>query len=146
MEIELPENLKYIPNILETFTSTVSSLPPRIATIMENASPKATDKSVSLAGQADKGKEVMTSKDAEEEETECDSEDDHANLANSMVETSKQNKLKKFSFVIEGGEQIRLTTEKTKEQKRIAESLKAELAKQEVEKVKNELVNLIGTI
>ncbi|GKG34125.1 hypothetical protein Tco_0434284, partial [Tanacetum coccineum] len=50
----------------------------------------------------------MSSKDAEEEETESDFEDDHANPADSMVETSKQKKLKKFSFVTEGGEQIHL--------------------------------------
>ncbi|GJU87114.1 hypothetical protein Tco_1294660 [Tanacetum coccineum] len=53
---------------------------------------------------------------AEEEETESDSEDDHDNPADSMIE----------------------------EQKRIKESLKADLAKQQVEKVKNELVDLMG--
>ncbi|GJU98249.1 hypothetical protein Tco_1327520 [Tanacetum coccineum] len=86
----------------------------------------------------------MSSKDAEEEETESNSEDDHANPSDSMVESSKQKKLKKFSFVTEGGEQIHLTAEKIEEQKRIEESLKAELAKQEVEKVKDELVDLMG--
>ncbi|GKC94167.1 hypothetical protein Tco_1159609 [Tanacetum coccineum] len=86
----------------------------------------------------------MSSKDAEEEETESDSEDDHANPADSMVESSKQKKLKKFIFVTEGGKQIHFTAKKIKEQKRIEESLKAELAKQEVEKVKDELVNLMG--
>ncbi|GJV71368.1 hypothetical protein Tco_1491363 [Tanacetum coccineum] len=157
----------------------------RFATSVENASSKATDKSVPSAGQANaspaegenntkdvdkanlkqqpttttplttssfqsplfpksKGKEVMSSKDVEEEETESDSEDDHANPADSIVESSKQKKLKKFSFITEGGEQIYLTAEKIEEQKRIEESLKAELAKQEVEKVKNELVDLMG--
>ncbi|GKD99730.1 hypothetical protein Tco_1387714 [Tanacetum coccineum] len=60
MEIELPGDLKDIPNKLETCTSIVSSLTSqvidtlnRFATIMENASPKATYKSVPLAGQAD---------------------------------------------------------------------------------------------
>nr|GEW52353.1 hypothetical protein [Tanacetum cinerariifolium] len=86
----------------------------------------------------------MSSKDAEDKETESDSEDDHDNLAETMTESSKQKKLKKFSFVTEGGEQIHLTTEKIEEQKRIEESLKAELAKQEVEKVKSELVDLIS--
>ncbi|GJW66500.1 retrovirus-related pol polyprotein from transposon TNT 1-94 [Tanacetum coccineum] len=52
----------------------------------------------------DKGKEAMSSKDAKEEETESDSKNDHANPADSMVETSKQKKLKKFSFVTKGGE------------------------------------------
>ncbi|GKC99982.1 hypothetical protein Tco_1170257 [Tanacetum coccineum] len=230
MEMEIPEDLKDIPNKLNTFTSTVSSLTSqvaelktlqwellveflglpsqvssiqeklktldplpsllnkvtdtlnRFATIMENASPKTTNKSVPLVGQAgaspiegekntkdadkanlkqqltittppntssfqyplfpnppkstpqnegelikkDKGKEVMSSKDAKEEETESDSKDDHANPADSMVETSKPKKLNKLSFVTECGEQIHLTTEKIEEQKRIEESLKVE--------------------
>ncbi|GJZ69636.1 hypothetical protein Tco_0633186, partial [Tanacetum coccineum] len=126
-------------------------------TSVENASSKGTDKSVPSADQTDaspgegekntndadnanlnqqpttitppttssfqspffpksKGKEVMSSKDAEEKETESYSEDNHANPAD-------------------------FTTE---EQKRIEESLNAELAKQEVEKVKDELVDLMG--
>ncbi|GJR38581.1 hypothetical protein Tco_1214265 [Tanacetum coccineum] len=89
----------------------------------------------------DKGKEATSSKDAKEEKTESDYED-HANPADSMVETSKK---KKFGFVSKGGEEIHLTAEKIEEQKRIEESLKAELTKQEVEKVKNELVDLMGT-
>ncbi|GKB55058.1 hypothetical protein Tco_0905811 [Tanacetum coccineum] len=40
----------------------------------------------------------MSSKDAKKEETESDSEDDHDNLADSMVESSKQKKLNKFSL------------------------------------------------
>ncbi|GKA58025.1 retrovirus-related pol polyprotein from transposon TNT 1-94 [Tanacetum coccineum] len=192
IEIKLSGYLKEIPKKLETFTSTISSFTSqvtdtlnRFATNMENASLKATDKSVPSAGQANpspaegekntndvdnvnlkqqpttttppttssfqyplfpksKGKEVMSSKDVEDEETESATEDDHANPTDSMVEPSKKKKLNKFSFVTEGGEQIHLTIEKIKEQKRIEESLKAELAKQEVEKVKDELVDLIG--
>ncbi|GKA85333.1 hypothetical protein Tco_0806987, partial [Tanacetum coccineum] len=45
-----------------------------------------------------KGKKVMSLKDVEEEEeTESDFEDNHANPADSMVESSKQNKMKNFS-------------------------------------------------
>nr|GEW28448.1 hypothetical protein [Tanacetum cinerariifolium] len=47
-------------------------------------------------------------------------------------------------YETESGEQIHLTTEKMEEQKRIEEYLKAELAKQEVENVKDEPVNLMG--
>nr|GEY94901.1 hypothetical protein [Tanacetum cinerariifolium] len=97
MEIELPEDLKDIPNKLVTFTSIVSR-----EFIKE-----------------DKGKEVMSSKDTKEEETESDSEDDYANPANSMVETSKQKNMKKFSFVTKCGEQFHLTAKKIEEQKRI---------------------------
>ncbi|GKD76333.1 hypothetical protein Tco_1338954 [Tanacetum coccineum] len=173
MEIKLPEDLKDIPNILETFTSIVTDTLNKIATIVRNVSPKATNKSVPSADQAGaspaEGEKKTKDNDKanlkqqpttitppntssfqsplfpntlKKEETRCDFEDDHANLADSMVETSKQ---KKFSFVTEGGEQIHLTVEKIEEQKRIEESLKAELAKQEVEKVKNELVDLMGT-
>nr|GEY87467.1 hypothetical protein [Tanacetum cinerariifolium] len=53
-------------------------------------------------------------------------------------------KLKKFNFITKKGKQIHCTAEKIKEQKRIEESIKADLDKQEVEKVKNELVDLMG--
>ncbi|GKE36046.1 hypothetical protein Tco_1455368, partial [Tanacetum coccineum] len=49
-----------------------------------------------------KGNKVMSSKDAEDEETESDFEDDHTNPADSMVESSKQKKLKNLNFVTEG--------------------------------------------
>ncbi|GKC80059.1 hypothetical protein Tco_1130833 [Tanacetum coccineum] len=73
-----------------------------------------------------KGKEVMSSKDVEKEETESDSEEDHSNPAKTMTESSKQKKWKNFSFVTEGGEQIHLIVEKTGEQNKIEESLKDE--------------------
>ncbi|GJV87649.1 hypothetical protein Tco_1531587, partial [Tanacetum coccineum] len=168
------KTLDALPCILNKITDTLN----RFATSMENASSKATEKSVPSVGQGNaspaegekntndadnanlkqqtttttppttssfysplfpksKGKKVMSSKDAEEEEdTESDSEDDHANPADSMVESSRKNKLYKFSFVTEGGQQIHLTAEKIEEQKRIGESLKAKLAKQEVERRK----------
>ncbi|GJW36251.1 hypothetical protein Tco_0059171 [Tanacetum coccineum] len=91
-----------------------------------------------------KGKKAMSSKDAEEEETKSDTYNDYANPADSMVESSKKKKLKKFDFVTEGGEQFHFLAKKIKEQKRIEESLKADLAKQEVEEAKNELVDLMG--
>ncbi|GJU71366.1 hypothetical protein Tco_1262771 [Tanacetum coccineum] len=61
-----------------------------------------------------------------------------------MVESSKKKKVKKFDFVTEGGEHVHFTAEKIEEQKRIEESLKAKLAKQEVKKVKNNLVDLLA--
>ncbi|GJR14982.1 hypothetical protein Tco_0797634 [Tanacetum coccineum] len=80
----------------------------------------------------DKGKKAMSSKDAEEEDTRSDSDED-ANLTGSMVESSKKKKLKKLYFVIEGGDHIHLTTKQIKEEKRIEESVKSNLAKQEIE-------------
>nr|GEV16519.1 hypothetical protein [Tanacetum cinerariifolium] len=76
----------------------------------------------------------MSSKDDEEEATKSNFENNYANLADSIVESSKKKKLKKFYFVIEGGEHIYFTAEKIKEQKRIVESLKAKSDKREVEK------------
>ncbi|GJU94883.1 retrovirus-related pol polyprotein from transposon TNT 1-94 [Tanacetum coccineum] len=106
------------------------------------SSPRSTPQTKGELIKKDKGKEAMSSKDAEEEETESDSENDYANPVDSMVESSK--KKKKFDFITESGKQFHFTTEKIKEQKRIEESLKANLAKQEVKKVKNELVDLMG--
>ncbi|GKC65653.1 hypothetical protein Tco_1098251 [Tanacetum coccineum] len=150
LEIELLEDLKEIPNKLQTFTSTVKSLTTQVAElktlyllnkitkalnkfghVIESASKKTRDTSVPSAGQAgshpaegekntqhlpkkfsqhegelikkDKGKESMSSKDAEEE------------------------KLK--------GDHVHFTKEQIKEQNRIEESVKADLAKQELKGV-----------
>nr|GEY75828.1 DNA-directed DNA polymerase [Tanacetum cinerariifolium] len=86
----------------------------------------------------------MSFMDNEEEETESDFENDDANPGDLMVKSSKKKKLKRFDFVTKGGEHVYFTADKIEEQERIEESLKAELAKQEVEKVKNDLVDLIG--
>nr|GEV15192.1 Toll/interleukin-1 receptor (TIR) domain-containing protein [Tanacetum cinerariifolium] len=90
----------------------------------------------------DKGKKAMSSKDAKEGDTGSDSDKD-ANSTGSMVKSSKK-KLKKFDFVTEGSYHIYLTAKQIKEQKRIEESVKADLAKQEVELGKDELVDLLG--
>ncbi|GJX44318.1 hypothetical protein Tco_0260994 [Tanacetum coccineum] len=92
----------------------------------------------------DKGKEAMSSKDAEEEGAESDSDDDTINLAGSMVESSKKKKMKKFDFVTKGGEHVHFTKEQIKEHKRIGESVKADAAKQEVEERKEEWIDLLG--
>nr|GEU56808.1 retrovirus-related Pol polyprotein from transposon TNT 1-94 [Tanacetum cinerariifolium] len=127
------KTLDSIPFLLNKVTDTLN----RFSISVESASSKATDKSVPLADQAN-------ASHAEEEkntnDTKSNSEDDHVNPADSMVESSKQKKMKKFSFitkfsfVTEGGKQIHLTTKKIEEQKRIEEFLKSKLAKQEVEK------------
>ncbi|GJY61524.1 hypothetical protein Tco_0462181 [Tanacetum coccineum] len=138
MKIKLTGDLKEIPKKLETFTSTISRLTSQVVELNQatNQATKDADNS--------KGKEVMSSKDAKDEETKSNSKDDHANPAETITESSKQKKLKKFNFVTEGGEQIHLTTKKIEEQKRIEKYLKGELAKQEVEKVKSKLVDLMG--
>nr|GEV68361.1 hypothetical protein [Tanacetum cinerariifolium] len=85
----------------------------------------------------------MSSKDAKEECIESDL-DKEANLTGPKRESSKKKKLKKFDFVTEGGDHVYLTKERIKEQKRIKESIKANLVKQEVEIGKEELVDLLG--
>ncbi|GJW25590.1 hypothetical protein Tco_0039401 [Tanacetum coccineum] len=172
LEIEILSELKTIPKKLEEFQSTisgqVSSIPAqlsklktldalpsllnkvtealnRFAQAVESVSQKASDPSVPSIGQAGphKGKNVMSPKDAEEKETESDSKTE-VRLSGSMVESSKKKHLKKFDFITEQGENIHLTEEQIKEQKRIEESVKADLAKKEVELGREELVDLLG--
>ncbi|GJZ10175.1 hypothetical protein Tco_0544934 [Tanacetum coccineum] len=194
LEIELLEDLKEIPNKLETFTSTVKCLTTQVVElktlqwelpaeflsipiqVIEYTSKKTGDTGVPSASQAsshptkgekntqhvtisylpksssqpegelikkDKGKEAMSSKDAKEEKTKSDS-NDTINLTGSMVESSKKKKLKKFDFVTEEGDHVHFTKEQIKEQKRIEESVKVDLAKQEVEIRKEEWIDLLG--
>ncbi|GJY57796.1 hypothetical protein Tco_0457688 [Tanacetum coccineum] len=91
----------------------------------------------------DKGKNFMSPKDAEEKETKSDFEIE-ARLSGSTIESSKKKHLKKFDFVTEQGENVHLIEEQIKEQKRIKESVKADLAEKEVELGKQELVDLLG--
>ncbi|GJY53606.1 hypothetical protein Tco_0445270 [Tanacetum coccineum] len=165
LEIELPEDLKEIPNKLETkefpveflvLPSQVSSVQVKLKTLDAllsllkkvtntlNSPLKITPQTEGELIKKGKGKEAMSSKDAEEEKTESDFENDYANPVDSMIESSKKKKLKKFDFVNKGGDHVHLNKEQIKEQNRIKESHKAELAKQEVEMVKNELVVLMG--
>ncbi|GKB69387.1 hypothetical protein Tco_0930799 [Tanacetum coccineum] len=55
-----------------------------------------------------------------------------------------EKELKKFDFVTKGGDHIHLTKEQIKEQKRIKESVKADMAKKEEVVGKEELVDLLG--
>ncbi|GKB17885.1 hypothetical protein Tco_0851808 [Tanacetum coccineum] len=88
----------------------------------------------------------MSSKDAKEEKTKSDY-DDTINLTGSMVESYKKKKMKKFYFVTEQGDHVHFTKEQITEQKRIDESDKADVAKQEVEARKrlHEVVDLSST-
>ncbi|GJQ99383.1 hypothetical protein Tco_0522368 [Tanacetum coccineum] len=85
----------------------------------------------------------MSSKDAEEEGSDSES-DDTINLTGSKDESSRNKKLMKFDFVTKSGDHVHLTEEHIKEQKKIKESAKAEAAKHEVEVRKEELVDLLG--
>nr|GEX73584.1 hypothetical protein [Tanacetum cinerariifolium] len=84
----------------------------------------------------DKGKNEMSSEEAEKESTNSGSnDDDETHVTGSMVESSKTKKLKKH---------IHLTEEKINHQKKLEEDAKAEAAKQEGEVRKAELVDLLG--
>ncbi|GKA26207.1 hypothetical protein Tco_0712316 [Tanacetum coccineum] len=84
----------------------------------------------------------MSSKDAKEEGTESESVD--ANLTGSMVKSSKKKKLKQLDFITKKGEHIHLIADQIKEQKKLEELAKADMAKQEVKLGKEELVDLLG--
>ncbi|GJZ11296.1 hypothetical protein Tco_0546055 [Tanacetum coccineum] len=163
--------LDALPSLLQKVTEALN----RFSQVLELASKKTEDHGVPSAGQArthpteggeehttshnllgspqpegklikkDKGKKAMSSKDAKEEDTRSDFDED-ANLTGSMVESSKKKKLKKFNFVTVRGYHIYLTTKQIKEQKRIEESVKADLDKQEVELGKDELVDLLAEL
>nr|GEX54597.1 hypothetical protein [Tanacetum cinerariifolium] len=125
----------------------------KFAEVLKSTSTKAGDQSVHSAEQADtmpgehikkdKGKKVLSLKEAEKESTKSDS-DDEAHVTGSMVESSKTKKLKKFDFVTEEGEHIHLTKEQVNHQKKLEEEAKAEAAKQEGEARKSELIDLLG--
>ncbi|GJS13164.1 hypothetical protein Tco_0407636, partial [Tanacetum coccineum] len=51
---------------------------------------------------------------------------------------------KKLDFVTEGGDHVHFTEEQIKDQKRIEDSVKADMAKKEVKVGKEELVDLLG--
>ncbi|GJZ70292.1 hypothetical protein Tco_0633842 [Tanacetum coccineum] len=92
----------------------------------------------------DNGKKAMSSKDAEEESTESDSDDDETHMTCSMVESSRIKKAKKFDFFTEDGKHIHLTKEQINQQKEIEEEAKAEAARHKGEIRKEELIDLLG--
>nr|GEV16552.1 hypothetical protein CTI12_AA418620 [Tanacetum cinerariifolium] len=99
LDIELPGDLKEIPNKLDTFTLTVSSLTTQVAELKTLYLPKSSSQPKGELIRKDKGKEDMSSKDVEEENTGDSDDDDTINLTGSMVESSKKKKLNKFDFV-----------------------------------------------
>ncbi|GKD81275.1 hypothetical protein Tco_1348114 [Tanacetum coccineum] len=71
----------------------------------------------------DKGKKALSSKEAEKESTDSDS-DDETHVTGSMVEPSRTKKLKKFDFITEDGRHIHLTEEEINHQKKLEEYAK----------------------
>nr|GEZ35695.1 hypothetical protein [Tanacetum cinerariifolium] len=74
----------------------------------------------------DKGKKVMSSKEAENESTNSDSnDDDETHVTGFMVKPSNIKKLKKFDFITKNGRHIHLTEEEINHQKKLEEDTKA---------------------
>nr|GEV46693.1 retrovirus-related Pol polyprotein from transposon TNT 1-94 [Tanacetum cinerariifolium] len=92
----------------------------------------------------DKGKHALSSEEAVKESIESDSDDDETHLSESMVESSRIKKVKKFDFVTEDRKHIHLTEEQIIQQKKIKEEAKAEAAKRKSEVRKKELIDLLG--
>ncbi|GJZ14618.1 hypothetical protein Tco_0550295 [Tanacetum coccineum] len=92
----------------------------------------------------DKGEKAMSSKNAEEESTESDFDDETIHVPGSTIESSKKKELKRFDFVTEDGEHVYLTKEQISAQKKIEEEAKAEVARHEGEIRKEELIDLLG--
>ncbi|GJR00007.1 hypothetical protein Tco_0522991 [Tanacetum coccineum] len=138
---------KPIPTIT---TPTTSIIPPIITTTTTQlqspfhpSPPKISSQPEGELIKKEKGKEAKSSKDIKEEKIESDSNDDTINLTGSIVETSKKKKLNKFDFITEQGDHVYFIEEQIKEQKRIEESVKADVAKHDVEIRKEELIDLL---
>nr|GEY13322.1 hypothetical protein [Tanacetum cinerariifolium] len=86
----------------------------------------------------------MSLKDAEEESTESDFDDETTHVPGSTIESSKKKELKRFNFVIQDGEHVHLTKEQISAQKKIEEKAKAEAARREVEIRKEKLIDILG--
>nr|GEX95160.1 hypothetical protein [Tanacetum cinerariifolium] len=86
----------------------------------------------------------MSSKDAKEESTKSDSDDETTHVYDSMVESYKKNEFKRFDFVTKDGEHVHLTKEQISAQKKIEEEAKAKATRREGEIKKEELIDLLG--
>ncbi|GJY74045.1 hypothetical protein Tco_0478476 [Tanacetum coccineum] len=124
------KTLDALPSLLHKVTDTLN----RFATIVENASTKATDKGVPSAGHAS-----ASPAEGEKNKNQATKDADNANL-NQQPTTTTLPTTSSFQSPLFP----KIKGKEIEEQKRIEESLKAELAKQEVERVKSELVDLIG--
>nr|GEZ87988.1 hypothetical protein [Tanacetum cinerariifolium] len=76
-------------------------------------------------------------------ESESDS-DVKIRLSGSLVESLKQKPLKKFVYINEKGKTIQITQEEIENQKGIDKTVKADAAKSEIKKVKQDLIDLGG--
>nr|GEW60750.1 hypothetical protein [Tanacetum cinerariifolium] len=90
-----------------------------------------------------KGKKDLSHEEADEEESESDFKT-KVRLTNSLVESSKEKFLKKFAYINEQGESFLMTEDEIKTQKKIEQTIKVDVAKAEIKKGKEELIDLLG--
>ncbi|GJT09733.1 hypothetical protein Tco_0856775 [Tanacetum coccineum] len=159
------KTLYALPGLLSHVTKALN----KFAQVLDSASSKAGDQSVSSAGQADtmpaegekntnqatisqlfqrRAKKIkakrLSSEEAEKESTESGSDDETTHMPGSTVESSKKKELKKFDFITESREHVHLTKEQIRAQKEIEKEPKAEAARHEGEIRKEELIDLLG--
>ncbi|GJY70103.1 hypothetical protein Tco_0473085 [Tanacetum coccineum] len=85
----------------------------------------------------------MSHEEVVEEESDSDS-DAEIRLIGSLVETSKQKLLKRFTYINKKGETFQMTQEQIENQKGIEKAVKADVAKSNIKKGKKDLIDLVG--
>ncbi|GJU10471.1 putative reverse transcriptase domain-containing protein [Tanacetum coccineum] len=141
-EIQLDDKLHMIEEPVEDVDREVKRLKQNRILIRPDIPPKGSSQPEGEHIKEDKGKKEMYSEEAEKENTNNNS-DDETYMTGFMVESSRIKKLKKFDFITEDGRHIHLTEEEINHQKKLKEDAKAEVAKQEGEVRKAELVDLL---
>ncbi|GKC73374.1 hypothetical protein Tco_1119257, partial [Tanacetum coccineum] len=103
--------------------------------------PKTTHQLKGKQVKKDKGKNKFSHEEVKEEESESNSEAE-VRLIGSLVESSKKT-LKKFAYINEQGETCLMIEEEIKNQKKIEQTVKANVAKDEIKQGKEELIDLL---
>ncbi|GKD42452.1 hypothetical protein Tco_1267097, partial [Tanacetum coccineum] len=142
--LAMPSQVKMVQAKLKTLDALPSLLNKVTNALNQFFPPKGSSQTEGEHIKKDKGKKVLSSKEAVKESTESDSDDDETHLSGSIVESSRIKKVKKFDFVTEDGKHIHLTEEQINQQKKIEEEAKAKAAKHESEVRKEELIDLLS--
>ncbi|GJX66204.1 hypothetical protein Tco_0300547 [Tanacetum coccineum] len=163
LEVEIPGDLKELPrklklsklkvlDVLPILLNKVTEALDMFASVIESSSQKAGDIKVPSIGQAgthpgeqvkDKGKKAISHEEMVEKESKSNS-DAEVRPSGSFIETSKQKPLKKFTSVNEKGKIHQMTKEEIENQKGIKQTVKGDAAKSEINKVKQDLIDLMG--
>ncbi|GJZ87431.1 hypothetical protein Tco_0659041 [Tanacetum coccineum] len=123
-EWELPAKFLGVPSQVEMVKAklkTIDTLPSLLKKVTNalNHPPKGSSQTEGEHIKKEKGKKVLSSKEAMKKSTKSDSNDDETHLSGSMVESSRIEKVKKFDFVTKDRKHIHLTEEQINQQKKI---------------------------